>query len=37
MVNTNNDQLKYKLTQKEMENMQRQMNQEQRLNDVSFL
>lgn len=36
VVNTNNEQLKYKMSQKEMENMERKMNQEQRLNDVFF-
>ena len=36
VVNTNNEQLKYKGTQKEMESVEKQQKQEQRLNDVGF-
>jgi len=36
VVNTNNEQLKYKGTQKEMENVDKQIKKEQRLNDVKI-
>ena len=36
VVNTNNEQLKYKGSQKEIESVEKQQKQEQRLNDVGF-